>query len=214
MQIAALYVHSQGPYMNRPDIDAWDIKRDAKCYPGSDPVIAHPPCKRWGRYWHGGPSAKERMVMGDDDGCFEHALAMVRQYGGVLEHPEASGAWDHFGLMRPPKDGGWVSSGMFDGGWTCCVEQGHYGHKARKATWLYVYGAHDLPELKWGKSEAYAKLDDEFRSAAERAASKHWDPKWKRFRYKGPWDRISKKEREITPDAFVDVLIDLASRVR
>ena len=37
------------------------------------------------------------------------------------------------------------------GGWTCCVEQGRYGHYARKPTWLLAYHC-DLPELDWGKS--------------------------------------------------------------
>ena len=38
------------------------------------------------------------------------------------------------------------------GGWTCQVEQGHYGHMARKATWLYAAKV-DLPELDWSKGE-------------------------------------------------------------
>ena len=42
----------------------------------------------------------------------------------------------------------------FYGGWTCCVEQGRYGHYARKPTLLVAYGVNDLPELRWGKSEA------------------------------------------------------------
>jgi hypothetical protein len=37
------------------------------------------------------------------------------------------------------------------GGWTCYVEQGHYGHMSRKATWLYACKV-DLPELVWGPS--------------------------------------------------------------
>jgi hypothetical protein len=40
----------------------------------------------------------------------------------------------------------------FYGGWTCCVEQGRYGHYARKPTLLLGYHV-DLPELEWGKSE-------------------------------------------------------------
>ena len=36
------------------------------------------------------------------------------------------------------------------GGWTCCVEQGRYGHYARKPTWLYAVGC-TLPSLNWGK---------------------------------------------------------------
>lgn len=52
--IAALYVQRNGIYWNRPDIDAWDEQRDARLYDGPLPVVAHPPCQRWGRYWSGG----------------------------------------------------------------------------------------------------------------------------------------------------------------
>lgn len=38
--------------------------------------------------------------------------------------------------------------GSFDG-WTCCIEQGRYGHYARKPTLLYACGV-DLPSLDWG----------------------------------------------------------------
>ena len=50
----------------------------------------------------------------------------------MLEHPEASHAWWWFGMCAPPRFGGWVNANWL-GGWTCCVEQGHYGHRARKA---------------------------------------------------------------------------------
>lgn len=40
-------------------------------------------------------------------------------------------------LAEPAKCGAWINADGF-GGWTCCVEQGHYGHRARKATWLYA----------------------------------------------------------------------------
>jgi hypothetical protein len=45
--------------------------------------------------------------LGEDGGCFEAALTAVRNYGGVLEHPEDSLAWGYFGLMTPPPTGGW-----------------------------------------------------------------------------------------------------------
>jgi hypothetical protein len=59
-----------------------------------------------------------------------------------------------FGLNVPPREGGWIAAD-FEGGWTCCVEQGRYGHYARKPTLLTVWGValEDLPELDWGKSE-------------------------------------------------------------
>lgn len=150
MKIAALFVQTDGAYYGLPHVDPWDRERDARLYAGPWPVVAHPPCERWGRYWYGGPAAKERRRLGDDGGCFEAALHAVRICGGVLEHPEGSAAWRHFGLNAPPRHGGWVVAD-FQGGWTCCVEQGHYGHVSRKATWLYACGV-DLPSLHWGSS--------------------------------------------------------------
>lgn len=101
--VAALYVAKGGCYYGLPDVDPWGLpERDAREYAGPWPVVAHPPCARWGRYWHGGPSAKVRMVKGDDGGCFAAALASVRRHGGVLEHPESSHAWRGHGLLPPP----------------------------------------------------------------------------------------------------------------
>lgn len=152
--IAALYVQTNGCYFNLPNVDPWDEKRDARLYPGPYPVIAHPPCQRWGKMWMGSPPyvAKTgiRKKKGDDGGCFKAALAAVRKYGGVLEHPKFSYAWKHFKLNIPPR-GGWIMADEH-GGFTCCVEQGRYGHWMRKPTWLYAVGC-DLPELEWGESK-------------------------------------------------------------
>jgi hypothetical protein len=148
--IAALFVETGGAYFGLPGIDPWDKARDARLYDGPHRVIAHPPCERWGRFWHGSTRKPHQFKLGDDGGCFAAALASVRQWGGVLEHPEGSHAWPWFGLNRPPRHGGWIAAD-FEGGWTCCVEQGHYGHLSRKATWLYAHGI-DLPELIWGSS--------------------------------------------------------------
>jgi hypothetical protein len=97
----------------------------------------------------GGPSATGRFKAGDDKGCFEAALKAVRTYGGVLEHPEASKAWRTFKLTPPKRHAGWQRADEV-GGWTCYVEQGHYGHMSRKPTWLYANGV-ELPELNWSK---------------------------------------------------------------
>lgn len=151
--IAALYVETGGCYYGLPDVDPWDQERDARRYDGPWPVVAHPPCQRWGKMWAGSPSviAKTgaRKIKGDDAGCFEAALTSVRKWGGVLEHPWGSAAWPHFGLTTPARSGGWIMAD-FDGGWTCCVEQGRYGHYARKPTLLLAYGC-ELQMLDWGE---------------------------------------------------------------
>lgn len=147
--IAALFVAEGGCYSGLPGVDPWPIGRDARMYDGPHPVVAHPPCQRWGRYWHGSPRKPHQYAKGDDDGCFAAALASVRAWGGILEHPAHSHAWLVHGLPWPPACGGWQRDSA--GGWCCQVEQGHYGHASRKATWLYAVGT-DLPELIWGSS--------------------------------------------------------------
>ena len=150
-KIAALFVETGGVYFNLSTIDPWDQERDARLYDGPHPVVAHPPCQRWGRYWGGSPRKPHQYRLGADAGCFATALHAVRIWGGVLEHPKDSHAWRWFGLTKPPPSGGWVTADDV-GGQTCCVEQGHYGHMSRKATWLYANSV-ALPELKWGRSE-------------------------------------------------------------
>lgn len=222
--VAVLYCEPKGVYSTLPGVELWDEKRDARLYAGPHRVVAHPPCQRWGRYWHGGPSAKVRKKKGDDGGCFAAALASVRRWGGVLEHPEASAAWAQFGLSAPPKSGGWVVAD-FVGGWTCCVEQGHYGHRARKATWLYVNGVMP-PLLKWGPSAKRIRLDEGFHSATERraavrppagmraeqrAARRAWLDWYSRETGK-EWcrpERMSKTERAATPLPFAELLLSI-----
>lgn len=197
--ISALYVHTQGIYFGLEGVDPWDITRDARHYRGPHRVVAHPPCERWGRYWGGGPSVKVPRVKGDDGGCFLQALTAVRLWGGVLEHPEASHAWHRFGINAPPKSGGWITAD-FEGGWTCCVEQGHYGHRARKATWLYAVGV-ELPELIWGPSVG-ERLDEGFHSSEERRVRRAAGQKSRK--------RLSRQECIDTPIAFRDVLLEIA----
>ena len=198
--IAALYIDPRGCYAGLEGVELWDEKRDARLYPGPWPVVAHPPCQRWGRYWSGGPSAKVRRELGDDGGCFAAAITAVRCWGGVLEHPEASHAWRAHGLLPPMKCGGWVAAGDMLG-WTCCVEQGHYGHRARKATWLYAVGV-ELLSLAWGPATGKARLDPGYHSAAERARGGRTCA-----------GRLTARENLATPPAFRDVLIAMARSV-
>lgn len=201
-RVAALYVERGGVYFGREGVDPWGEDRDARAYCGPDPVVGHPPCARWGRYWSGGPSHAGRFELGDDGGCFESCLCAVRKWSGVLEHPADSKAWGRFGLMAPPRSGGWVAAG--DGvGWTCCVWQGHYGFPAPKATWLYAVRV-ELPSLRWGPcrevrgmlDRSGATLETRLRRAEEQRAR--------------GLVMLSARKRCLTPPAFADVLVAMA----
>ena len=206
--IAALFVDPRGVYSGLDDVDVWDEARDARLYGGPHAVVAHPPCERWGRMWFGSPRKPdpEKYRLGDDGGCFASALASVRRWGGVIEHPEASEAWEAHGLVAPPRGGGWVAADwpMHDG-WACCVEQGHYGHRGRKATWLYAVRC-EMPYLRWGSSGQ--RLDPVllrthgYEYARRCGITGMVGGKWK------------KRERGATPPGFCDVLLAMARSVR
>jgi len=122
--VAALFVDSVGCYVGVPEIDAWPESRDARKYTGPMPVVAHPPCQRWGRFWHGSTRKPHQFRRGEDGGCFAAALTAARNYGGVLEHPAGSSAWEWFGLQKPSGGQGWIVADSF-GGWTCQIDQRH-----------------------------------------------------------------------------------------
>lgn len=138
----------------------------------------------------------KQKKLGDDCGCFASALASVRRFGGVLEHPADSHAWAAHGLNKPPRSGGWVSSG--DGiGYSCCVEQGAYGHRARKRTWLY--SAHtSIFTLCWIADRDFGPPPGLSAEARRRAIKT------------GICQRMSKKQRAATPIPFRDLLLSIA----
>ena len=201
--IAALFVATGGCYFGLPGVDPWDEARDARLYAGPWPVVAHPPCQRWGRFWHGSTRKPHQFALGDDGGCFDSALASVRQWGGVLEHPADSRAWSAFGLIPPLRGGLWTQADT-KGGWTCYVEQGFYGHLSRKPTWLYA--CHILPpQLRWGIGE---------QRIHPRALELHGYEKARRIGMMAMVGGKRKTEiRNATPPEFRDVLLSLAATV-
>lgn len=126
--VAALFVRRRSHYLAL-GCDCYDVDRDARTYCGSAPVVAHPPCRSWGRLAH---LAKPRV---DERELAFFAVDQVRRCGGVLEHPEGSRLWREAGLPRPGSD----QLDIF-GGFSVAVDQVHFGHRARKRTWLYVVG--------------------------------------------------------------------------
>ena len=200
--IAALYVQTGGVYFGLDAVDPWDAGRDARKYAGPWAVVAHPPRARWCQL---APVNKARygLEIGDDGGCFAAALAAVRRYGGVLEHPEASHAFARHGLNRPRWRAGWEDAG--DGiGKVCCVAQGNYGHRARKLTWLYGVLL-EYPDLDWSiPPPSIARLDQGFHSADER----------RRAVRTGVCQRLSHGQRLATPPAFAELLLQMARQAQ
>jgi len=128
MTVAALYVDERGPYVSMSGVDAWTERRDARLYAGPHPVVAHPPCADWSRL-----KGMAKHVPGRRE-LAPLAVWQVRACGGVLEHPAWSSLWRTLDLPRP----GELADAW--GGWSIEVDQVAWGHKATKATWLYLVG--------------------------------------------------------------------------
>jgi hypothetical protein len=109
-----------------------------------------------------------------------------------------SDAWAAFDLPRPSRSGGWQQS-LICGGWSCHVEQGRYGHPAKKATWLYAVGC-KLPTLRWGA------IPDQQSWALVSWCGNHVSSGETR-------PRVGKAAASKTPTAFRDVLLDMARSV-
>lgn len=181
--IAALFVETGGCYFGLPGVDPWDEPRDARLYAGPHPVVAHPPCDRW----HQLSAVNHKrwgFTINEDGGCFAFALAAVRKWGGVLEHPAESRAFKFYGIPEPPR--GWQQT--IDGDWTTEVDQAAYGHRARKRTWLLYSGARPPFQLDLRETRGSHQI--------------------------GLFDRkkpvMGKQEALETPLAFRDLLLDLA----
>lgn len=193
MVVAALFVDAKGCYAGLDGVDLWDVEQDARRYRGPWPVVAHPPCQLWTKFakvnyvrW-GGPHNHP----GNDGGCFAAALAAVRCFGGVLEHPAFSDAWRAFQLVRPLYTAGWREAGP--GEWVCEVWQSAYGHKAQKRTWLLYCGKTKPPELRWDRPDGTHQIG--FHDQRGKENNK---------------PTVSGKAASATPIEFRNMLIDLA----
>jgi ParB/RepB/Spo0J family partition protein len=164
--------------------DVWDADRDATKFTGRGAIIAHPPCRAWGKlvqFAKPRPGERELAIW---------AVDRIRENGGVLEHPATSRLWKEKGLPLPgePPDA-W-------GGWTLYVQQFWWGHKAQKATHLYIVGIDKsqippLPEIPSGQPTHMVSGD----------------------RRKTGKPGLSQNNRERTPPAFAKWLIKLAASI-
>jgi hypothetical protein len=196
--IAALFIQRGGVYWDLPGVDAWDEERDARLYPGPWPVVAHPPCQLWVNFAalnfkrYGG----EHNRPGNDGGCFASALASVRRWGGVLEHPASSNAWAAFGLPAP-LGRGWQA--VASGGWVAEVWQSAYGHRARKRTWLYAVTPNP-PPLDRRAPAGVCQIGRQFIGPRCRGEVARKPP-------------LGKREASATPLPFRDLLLGIARSV-
>jgi hypothetical protein len=181
-QVAVLFARADSYYKTLPGCDVYDIERDARTWPGGCPVVAHPPCRAWGRLRQFAKPRDDEKALGP------WAVEQVRRYGGVVEHPAESTLFAACGMPRP---------GAFPdafGGWSLAVDQFIFGHRAEKATWLYVVGCgpDGVPEfpIRGGRpthcirpTKSYPRLPS-----------------------------VTKAEREHTPPALAEWLVELARR--
>lgn len=190
--IAVLFARQDSVYKTIPGCDVFDIERDARNYAGGMPVVAHPPCRAWGRLRM---AAKPRD--GEKDLAY-FAVETIRRVGGVLEHPASSSLWAAAGLPKPGYRDAW-------GGFTLPICQHWFGHRARKDTWLYVCGIEpgQVPPLRFVLGDSTHVIAQN-RTLKDGTRMRKGHPKWR--------PEVSKAEREHTPPALAEWLVDLAKR--
>ena len=180
--VAVLFAREDSIYKEMPGLDVYDQKRDARTFNLDKSVVAHPPCRAWGklRYFSKHPEGEKDLAI--------FAVEAVRKCGGVLEHPSSSELWKEAGLPGPGKVDRY-------GGFTLPVKQKDFGHKAEKNTWLYICGVRpdEVPPIPLVLGEATHVIENNSKA-----------------KYKRP--TVTKKEREATPEVMAIWLVDLAKK--
>ena len=182
--IAVLFARADSNYKAIPGCDVWDIERNALCWPGGVPVVAHPPCRSWASLRH---CAKPRE--GEKE-LAVWAVEQVRKFGGVIEHPVRSLLWPALNLPN----GKIIDEHEC---FTLVIDQNWFGHRARKRTKLYICGCKkkDIPSFPIALGEATHTVG--LWSGRDRARCR---------------PSISKAEFEHTPPALAQWLVDLARK--
>lgn len=168
--IHVLCARRDSVYRTFSECDVWDEDRDAYRFVGNGSIIAHPPCAQWSRLRHFSiPDERQKELA-------RFCLGAVRKNGGVLEHPAGSSLWRCDGIAEIGKKDEF-------GGYVYPVWQSWFGHRARKATWLYIVGVSGkrlpTPPFSFGAPSGRVEL-------------------------------MGKAEREATPRAFALWLINIA----
>ncbi len=130
----------------------------------------------------------------DEKNLARLAVALVREFGGVLEHPARSTLWAAQKLPQPGERDQY-------GGWTLPISQYWWGHRAEKKTWLYIVGCEprDVPQLPLALGDAPMVVGNGTTNHPQRG-----DPGWR--------PQIPHAEREHTPPELARWLVELARR--
>ena len=104
--IAVLYVETNGIYRGMQGISVWDVVRDARRYAGPYPVVAHPPCERWGRFWHGSPRKPHRFQLGDVKIIEAHLRCQCMSAGNATASGTRAAGWGGCDAGRNERAGG------------------------------------------------------------------------------------------------------------
>lgn len=188
MTVAVLFARADSHYKALAGVDVWDAERDARRWLGGCPVVAHPPCRAWGQLRH---MAHPRP---DEKALALWAVEQVRKFGGVLEHPKRSTLWPVAGLPE-------IEERDEYGGWTLEIHQHWWGHKAEKATRLYIVGCEpeDMPPIRLRATRPTHVVSTGHGLRAGDAG----------FR-----SRVTDAEREHTPPALAEWLVELAAKCK
>lgn len=194
-KVVVLFARPDSVYKSMTGVDVWDEARDARRWPGGAPVVAHPPCRGWGKLFYFAKPAPGELELG------HFAVDQVRRFGGVLEHPKDSKLWDAAGIPRP---------GQIDefGGWTLPISQHWWGHRAEKMTWLYIVGCapRDIPEIPLHLGNATHVIAQSRVRRIDGSRLRKGMPGWR--------PEVTKAEREHTPPHLAVWLVELAAKCR
>ncbi len=195
--VAVLFARRDSIYKTMPGCDVWDEDRDAMKWGGGSPVVAHPPCRLWGELSHMSTASDA------DKRLAPWAIDQVRRWGGALEHPARSKLWRHCGIR---------TNGVVDefGGRLEIIEQGWFGHPARKLTGVYIVGCRrdQVPTIpmRLGESAYIITQPGRRKDGTRRTCN---------LDYAAPPGFSSRQQfREHTPPTFAEWLVEVARRCR
>lgn len=181
--VSALFVNKDSIYKTLLN-DCYDIERDARTFSCSNAIVAHPPCRGWGKLSHLSNHDQDELDLAT------FAIELIRKNGGVLEHPESSRLFKYMNIPKP---------GQYDafGGYLLSIYQSWFGHRAQKKTLLYICGLpiHLLPNYPISFDLV------EYTISSSQRVNRHPNRK----------KQVTYKERSATPLSLAKYLIDIAS---